>query len=205
LPPWQSPQSRYPPSPPSPPNHPTPPISSGLPSPVHSRAPSPSPWHSPAPSSDYDHDWFNSKDEQREYFREQAIWRQGIEKKKVEEAIKYHNSGGNEPLEYDTKGNILPYLWNRLQNNPVAQPQEGPSRSQPRHSSRARQPVVCPDNIYGNQNPIESEQMTNQGFQRLMEGIPAPSGSGNRPESPPYEGKGKKRANYLARIVHPTF
>jgi hypothetical protein len=85
--------------------------------------------------------------------------------------------------------------------NPVAQPQEGLSGSQPRRSGRARQPVVHPDNIYGNQNPIESEQMSNQGFQRLMEGVPAPSGSGNRPKSPPYEGKGKKRADYLARIV----
>jgi hypothetical protein len=45
-----------------------------------------------------------------------------------------------------------------------AQPQEGPSGLQPRRSSRARQPVVRPDNIYGNQNPIESEQMSNQGF-----------------------------------------
>jgi hypothetical protein len=101
LPPWQPPQSRYPPLPPSPPNHPTPPISSGLPSLVRSRTPSPSPWHSPAPSSDYDHNWFNSKDKQREYLREQAIWRQGVEKKKVEEAVKYHNAGGNEPLEYE--------------------------------------------------------------------------------------------------------
>jgi Reverse transcriptase (RNA-dependent DNA polymerase) len=99
------------------------------------------------------------------------------------------------------EGNILLYLWNRLQTDPVAQPQEGPSGLQPRCSSCARQPVVCPDNIYGNQNPIESEQMSNQGFQRLTEGIPAPSGSSNRPKSPPYEGKGKKRANYLARIV----
>jgi hypothetical protein len=87
-----------------------------------------------------------------------------VEKKKAEEAIKYHNSGGNELLEYDIEGNILPYLWNRLQSNPVAQPQAGPSGSQPRRSGRARQPVVRPNNIYGNQNPIESEQMSNQGF-----------------------------------------
>jgi hypothetical protein len=201
LPPRQPPQSGYPPLPPSPPNHPTPPISSGLPSLVRSRTPSPSPRHSPAPSSDYDHDFFFSAEDQWEYFRKQAIWRQGVEKKMAEEAIKYHNSGGNKPLEYDIEGNLLPYLWNRLQNNPVAQPQEGPSGSQPRRSGRVRQPVVRPDNIYGNQNPIESERMSNQGFQRLTEGVPAPSGSGNRPKSPPYEGKGKKCADYLARIV----
>jgi hypothetical protein len=88
-----------------------------------------------------------------------------------------------------------------LQPDPVAQPQEGPSGLQPRRSGHARQPVVHPDNIYGNQNSIESEWMSNQGFQRLTEGVPVPSGSGNRPESPPYEGKGKKRANYLARIM----
>jgi hypothetical protein len=99
------------------------------------------------------------------------------------------------------EGNILPYLWNRLQTDPVAQPQKGPSGSQPRHSGCARQPVIRPNNIYGNQNPIESEQMSNQGFQRLMEGIPAPSASSNRPKSPPYEGKGKEPANYLAQIV----
>jgi hypothetical protein len=108
---------------------------------VRSRAPSPSPWHFPVPSSNYDHDWFNSKDKQKEYFREQAIWRQGVEKKKAKEAIKYHNAGGNEPLEYDIEGNILPYLWNRLQTNLVAQPQEGPSGLQPRCSGHARQPV----------------------------------------------------------------
>jgi Reverse transcriptase (RNA-dependent DNA polymerase) len=201
LPPWQPLQSRYPPLPPSPPNHPTPPISSGLPSPVRSHAPSPSPWHSPAPSSDYDHYFFFSKEDEQEYFRKQAIWRQGVEKKKAKEATKYHNAGGNEPLDYDVNRNLYPYLWYRLQNNLVAQPQEGPSGSQPRCSGRARQPVVCPNNIYGNQNPIESEWMSNQGFQRLTEGVPAPSGSGNRPESPPYEGKGKKRADYLAWIV----
>jgi hypothetical protein len=100
LPPWQ-PQSGYPPLPPSPPNHPTPSISSSLPSLVRSHAPSLSPRHSPAPSSDYDHDWFNSKQEQWEYFRKQAIWRRGIEEKKVEEAIKYHNAGSTEPLDYD--------------------------------------------------------------------------------------------------------
>jgi hypothetical protein len=43
--------------------------------------------------------------------------------------------------------------------------------------------------------------MSNQGFQRLMEGVPAPSGSGNRPKSLPYEGKGKKHADYLAQIM----
>jgi hypothetical protein len=43
--------------------------------------------------------------------------------------------------------------------------------------------------------------MSNQGFQRLTEGVPVPSRSGNRPESLPYEGKGKKCANYLAQIV----
>jgi hypothetical protein len=112
-----------------------------------------------------------------------------VEKKKAKEAIKYHNAGGNEPLEYDIEGNILSYLWNRLQTNLVAQPQEGLSGSQPRHAGHARQPVIRPNNIYENQNPIESERMSNQGFQRLTEGIPVPSG--NRPESPPYEGKGK--------------
>jgi hypothetical protein len=131
---------------------------------VRSRAPSPSPWHSPAPSSDYDHDFFFSAEDQREYFRKQAIWRQGIEKKKAKEAIKYHNAGGNEPLDYDTEGNLLPYLWYRLQTDPAAPPQEGPSGSQPRRSGCARQPAVHPNNIYGNQNPIESERMSNQGF-----------------------------------------
>jgi hypothetical protein len=43
--------------------------------------------------------------------------------------------------------------------------------------------------------------MSNQGFQRLMEGVPAPSGSGNRPESSPYEAQGKKCADYLAWIM----
>ena len=172
--PWQA--QGYPPLPPSPSYHPSNPTSSGLPSPVRSRAPSPSPRHSyvpspsPAPSSDYDTNWFNSKQEQRDYMRNQAIWRQDVENRKAKEALRYHRAGGNEPLDYDVNGNILPYLWNRLQTqqgvqqHPVVQPQGGPSGSQPRRSSHTRQPVVRPDNIYGNQNPIESEQMSNTGL-----------------------------------------
>jgi hypothetical protein len=127
--------------------------------------------------------------------------------KKAEEAMRYYQAGGTKRPDYDTEGNILPYQWywlqeqQSLQNNPAAQPQESPSGSQPKRSGRVRQPVVRPDNIYGNQNPIESEWISNQGFQRLMEGVPVPSGSGDRPKFPPYEGKGKKHADYLARIV----
>jgi hypothetical protein len=55
----------------------------------------------------------------------------------------------------------LPYI---REPSLVAQPQEGLSGSQPRCSGRARQSVVHPDNIYRNQNPIESERMSNQGF-----------------------------------------
>jgi hypothetical protein len=130
-----------------------------------------------------------------------------MEKKKAKEAIRCYNAGGTEQPAYDTEGNIFPYLWYRLQEQQglqtdlVAQPQDGLSGLQPRRSGHARQPVIHPDNIYGNQNPIESEWMSNQGFQRLTEGIPVPSRSSNKPESPSYEGKGKKRANYLAQIV----
>ena len=98
-------------------------------------------------------------------------------------------------------GNILPYLWNRLSSkDPVAQPQVGPSGSQLRGSSRATQPVIRLDNLYGNQNPIDTEQMTDSEFQRLMSGVPAPSGLRNRSQSPQNKGKGKQQANYLARI-----
>jgi hypothetical protein len=83
----------------------------------------------------------------------------------------------------------------------ACQPQEGLSGLQPRHSGCTKQPVIHLDNIYRNQNPIESEQMSNRGFQRLMEGVPVPSKSGNRSKSPPYEEKGKKCADYLAWIV----
>jgi hypothetical protein len=122
--PWQHMQPQQPPmQPPQQQQHPAFPLlppslssrSSGLTSPVCSHTPSLSPRHSPAPSSDYDHDWFNSKEEQREYSREKDIWRQGVEKKKTKEAFRYHSSGGNEPLDFDTEGNIFLYLWNRLQ------------------------------------------------------------------------------------------
>jgi hypothetical protein len=39
--------------------------------------------------------------------------------------------------------------------------------------------------------------MSNEEFREIIEGVPAPSGSGNRPDSPSHEGKGKKRADYL--------
>ena len=41
--------------------------------------------------------------------------------------------------------------------------------------------------------------MTDTEFQRLMDGVPAPSRSRNHSQSP-QTGKGKQRANYLARI-----
>jgi hypothetical protein len=34
-----------------------------------------------------------------------------------------------------------------------------------------------------------------------MEGVPAPSRSGNGSKSSPYEGKGKEKADYLAQIM----
>jgi hypothetical protein len=77
------------------------------------------------------------------------------------------------------------------------QPQEEPSGSQPRRSGHERRPVVCPDNVYGSRNPTQSEQMSNREFREIIYDVPALSGSGNRPDSPPHEGKGKKRADYL--------
>jgi hypothetical protein len=39
--------------------------------------------------------------------------------------------------------------------------------------------------------------MSNRELREIINDVPAPSGSGNRPDSPPHEGKGKKRADYL--------
>jgi hypothetical protein len=219
LPPWQPPQSGYPPLPPSPLNHPSPSLSQSRsssvlsyqdpPKLVYSRAPSPEPFV-------YDPDQFNSIEEQRAYLEQKAFEEELARNRPV-------RSGSQEDREYychlaeafkqatglkrgrsddpwvegfmETYRPNLHYQW---EPSLPAQPQKGLSGSQPRRSGCARQPVVCPDNIYGNQNPIESEWMSNQGFQRLMEGVPAPSRSSNRPESPPYEGKGKQKANYLA-------
>jgi hypothetical protein len=90
----------------------------------------------------------------------------------------------------------LPYVP-----DPQPQPQEGLSGSQPRRSGCERRPVVHPDNVYGSQNPTQSEQMSNREFKEIIDDVPEPSGSGNRPDSPPNEGKGKKRADYLVKIV----
>jgi Reverse transcriptase (RNA-dependent DNA polymerase) len=183
-----------------------------LPKPVYSHAPSPEHFV-------YDPDWFNSIEEQQAYLEQKAFkeelarnrpvqsWSQEdweyywrlAEAFKQATGLKWGKS--DDPWVQDFMETYRPNLSFQQEPSPPAQPQEGLSSLQPRHSSHARQPVVCPDNIYGNQNPIESEQMSNQRFQRLMEGIPAPSGSSNRPESPPYEGKGKKCANYLAQIM----
>ena len=71
---------------------------------------------------------------------------------------------------------------------------------QPRHSSHDRRPVVCPDNVYGSQKPTQSEQMSNRDFGRIIRGVPAPSEApGNRPNSPPSEGKGKQCADFLVQ------
>jgi hypothetical protein len=87
---------------------------------------------------------------------------------------------------HDERGVELPYVPDS-----PPQPQEGPSGSQPRHSSRERRPVVRPDNVYESRNLTQSEQMSNREFREIIDDVPAPSGSGNRPDSPPHEGKGK--------------
>jgi hypothetical protein len=97
---------------------------------------------------------------------------------------------------HDEKGVKLPYVP-----DPQPQPQKGPSGSQPRRSGHERRPVVCPDNVYRSRNPTQSEQMSNRQFREIIDDVPAPSGSGNRPDSPPHEGKGKKHADYLVKMV----
>jgi hypothetical protein len=99
----------------------------------------------------------------------------------------------DDPWVRDFMKTYNPNLPFQREPSPHAQPQEGPSGSQPKCSGCARQPVIRSDNIYGNQSPIESERMSNQGFQRLMQGVPVPSGSGNRPESPPMKEKTKRK------------
>jgi hypothetical protein len=61
--------------------------------------------------------------------------------------------------------------------------------------------VIHPDNLYWSQNPTQSEQISNEEFREITQDVPTPSGSGNRPDSPPHEGKGKKHANYLVKMV----
>jgi Reverse transcriptase (RNA-dependent DNA polymerase) len=43
--------------------------------------------------------------------------------------------------------------------------------------------------------------MSNREFREIIDDVPAPSGSGNRPDSPPHEGKGKEHADYLVKMV----
>jgi hypothetical protein len=76
---------------------------------------------------------------------------------------------------------MLRQEMNLPQNPP--QPQEEPSSSQPRHSGHEKRPVVHPDNVYRSLNSTQSEQISNREFREIIEGVPAPSGSGNRPDS----------------------
>jgi hypothetical protein len=87
---------------------------------------------------------------------------------------------------FDKRGVKIPYVLNL-----PSQPQEGLSGSQPRCSSHERRPVVHPDNVYKSWNPTQSEQISNREFREIIDDVPAPSGSGNRPDSPPHKGKGK--------------
>jgi hypothetical protein len=78
-----------------------------------------------------------------------------------------------------------------------SQPQEGLSGLQPRCSGRDRRPVNRPDNVYGSWNPTQSEQVSDQEFEELIEGVPAPSEDpGNRSSNPPL-GQKKKAKNML--------
>jgi hypothetical protein len=84
-------------------------------------------------------------------------------------------------------GETIPYVP-----DPPSQPQEGPLGSQPRRSGHERRPVVYPDNVYESRNPTQSEQISNEEFRKIIEGVSAPSGSSNRPDSPPMKEKAKK-------------
>jgi hypothetical protein len=97
---------------------------------------------------------------------------------------------------HDERGDELPYVPDL-----PPQPQEGPLGSQPRCSGHEKRPVVCPDNVYGSRNPTQSEEMSNREFREIIDNVPEPSGSGNRPNSPPHEEKGKECANYLVKMV----
>jgi Reverse transcriptase (RNA-dependent DNA polymerase) len=97
---------------------------------------------------------------------------------------------------FDERGVKIPYVPQL-----PPQPQEGSSGLQPRRSGCERRPVVCPDNVYESRNPTQSVQMSNREFREIIDDVPAPSGSGNRPVSPPHEEKGKKCADYLVKMV----
>jgi hypothetical protein len=96
----------------------------------------------------------------------------------------------------DERGGGIPYVPNL-----PPQPQEELLGLQPRCSGHERRPVVHPVNVYESRNPTQSEQISNEEFREIIEGVPAPSGFGNRPDSPPHEGKGKKCAEYLVKMV----
>ena len=214
MPPHQ-PQQGYPPLPPSPSNHsyPSPQVRSNAPSLSLNMSPQPS-WLATPPSPPYDKNFFTSYQDYQDWLQARANARpptpetEEVRQRKIKETLKHWGYGTNwrgvqPPTQFTDDGHLIPPLIPNptLPNDPAVQPQEDPSGSQLRRSGRTRQPVIHPDNIYGNQNPIDSEQMSNQGFQRLIVGVPVPSGSSNRPKSPLSEGKGKQRADHLARIV----
>ena len=92
----------------------------------------------------------------------------------------------------------IPPIWSVQVPLQPPQLQEEPSGSQPRCSNCERRPAIHPDNVYGSQNPTQSEQMSSQEFREIIEGVPAPSEApGNRPDFPPAKEKGKKCADYL--------
>jgi hypothetical protein len=97
---------------------------------------------------------------------------------------------------FDERGVEIPYVPNL-----PPQPQKGPLGSQPRCSNHERRPVIRPDNVYESRNPTQSEQMSNREFREIIDDVPEPSGSGNRPDSPSHEGKGKECADYLVKMV----
>jgi Reverse transcriptase (RNA-dependent DNA polymerase) len=110
----------------------------------------------------------------------------------------HYRAAADQVPAFDERGVEIPYVPDPP---PPPQPQEKLSGSQPRCSGHQRRPVVHPDNVYGSQNPTQSEQMSNREFKEIIDDVPAPSGSGNRPDSPPHEGKGKKCADYLVKMV----
>ena len=76
--------------------------------------------------------------------------------------------GGVPPRERPPVQSRVPASMAPLGNPPSTSGLAPPTQDAPRRSGRVRQPATRPDNVYGDRNPTETDQLTMEEWQKLM-------------------------------------
>jgi hypothetical protein len=121
------------------------------------------------------HEFFNTFEEYHQWKVDRLNYHpptpenEEVRQRKIWQTLKHWGWGQTDakikaPVDFMEEGYIVPPPVPEVLPNPrllqPPQPQEEPSGLQPRCSTCERRPAIHPDNVYGSQNPTQSEQMS---------------------------------------------